>query len=137
MADPKWWQLEPLDQSKVTDADREWLAKREFLDYLCEKLKDNGWDPLSMPNHVNLACTTQILQIDAEADPEQKKYFYTMKPGFPQHRFYTAQELLDALNERGLQPRKNPVQGMEALTNIHERVKQLESLYQTRLAMMQ
>ena len=137
MADPKWWELPPLDQSTVTDADRDWLAKRQFLDQLCEKLKDNGWEPLSMPDYVNLACTTQVLQIDAEPDPEKEQYFYTMKHGFPQQRFYTAQDLLYALNERGLQPRKNPVQSMEALSNIHERLKQLESLYQTRLEMMQ
>ena len=90
-----------------------------------------------MPDYVNLACTTQVLQIDAEPDPEKEQYFYTMKHGFPQQRFYKAQELLDALNERGLQPWKKPVQSMEALSNIHERLQQLESLYQTRLAMMQ
>jgi hypothetical protein len=50
-----------------------------------------------------------------------------------QTKFYTATSLLDAM-EAFYVPLPS---GLGSLTNIHERLKQLESLYQTRQAMMQ
>ena len=92
-----------------------------------------------------------VWKVRCEPDDEKQSWYYTLtleilqpRREIPQNKreaataitqtkFYTATSLLEALGAFYVPLPSD----LGSLTNIHERLKQLESLYQTRLAMMQ